>query len=73
MLGLGAGLMLAAATLGLLAEALHGVRTRLAWTPGGWLVSGGFLAGVMIAVAMDRFIPHGHARGHHPAPARRAR
>jgi ZIP family zinc transporter len=65
-LGLGAGLMLAAATLGLLAEALHGVRadsglntTRLL------LVCSGFLAGVVVAVAMDRFIPHGHARGHH--------
>ena len=64
-LGLGAGLMLAAATLGLLAEALREVRTeagldgfRLA------LISGGFLTGVLIAVAMDRFIPHGHARGH---------
>jgi ZIP family zinc transporter len=64
-LGLGAGLMLAAATLGLLAEALHGVRTddgldggRLA------LVVSGFIAGVLVAVAMDRFIPHGHARGH---------
>jgi ZIP family zinc transporter len=65
-LGLGAGLMLAAATLGLLAEALEGVRgpsgldlARLA------IVTSGFGAGVVIAVAMDRLIPHGHARGHH--------
>lgn len=65
-LGLGAGLMLAAATLGLLAEALEGVRgpdgkdlARLA------IVATGFVAGVVIAVAMDRLIPHGHARGHH--------
>ena len=65
-LGLGAGLMLAAATLGLLAEALHGVRTDSGLdTPRLLLVTGGFLAGVVVAVAMDRFIPHGHARGHH--------
>ena len=65
-LGLGAGLMLAAATLGLLAEAIHGVRaaggldvTRLI------LVIAGFGIGVAIAAAMDRFIPHHHAGGHH--------
>jgi len=65
-LGLGAGLMLAAATLGLLAEAVHGVRaaggldvTRLC------LVIAGFGIGVAIAAAMDRFIPHHHAGGHH--------
>jgi ZIP family zinc transporter len=65
-LGLGAGLMLAAATLGLLAEAVRGVRAaggldvaRLA------LVVGGFVVGVAIAAAMDRFIPHHHAGGHH--------
>jgi zinc transporter, ZIP family len=64
-LGLGAGLMLAAATLGLLTEALAGVPgphgpdlTHLA------IVTTGFVAGVVIAVAMDRLIPHGHARGH---------
>jgi zinc transporter, ZIP family len=73
-LGLGAGLMLAAATLGLLTEALEGIRgpagldyARLA------IVTTGFVAGVVIAVAMDRLIPHGHARGHHlhlpPEPA----
>ena len=65
-LGLGAGLMLAAATLGLLAEAVHGVRDggtldvmRLV------LVVSGFIVGVGLAAAMDRFIPHHHAGGHH--------
>jgi len=65
-LGLGAGLMLAAATLGLLREALSGVQgaegldlPRLA------LVVTGFVAGVGAAALMDRFIPHRHARGHH--------
>lgn len=65
-LGLGAGLMLAAATLGLLGEAVHGVREggsldvmRL------MLVVGGFIVGVGLAAAMDRFIPHHHAGGHH--------
>lgn len=66
MLGLGAGLMLAAATLGLLAEALEGIRTPTGASFGGLLmVASGFLSGVLLAVAMDRFIPHGHARGHH--------
>jgi zinc transporter, ZIP family len=65
-LGLGAGLMLAAATLGLLREALAGVQAaegldlrRLA------LVVTGFVSGVAMAAVMDRFIPHRHARGHH--------
>jgi zinc transporter, ZIP family len=65
-LGLGAGLMLAAATLGLLSEAVHEVRVagtldlgRLA------LVVSGFVVGVAIAATMDRFIPHHHAGGHH--------
>jgi len=64
-LGLGAGLMLAAATLGLLSEALEGVRgahgidmARLT------RVVAGFVTGVAIAALMDRFIPHSHARGH---------
>jgi ZIP family zinc transporter len=64
-LGLGAGLMLAAATLGLLHEALEGVNGpnglhigRLA------LVAAGFLSGVLVANVMDRLIPHSHARGH---------
>ena len=68
-LGFGAGLMLAAATLGLLGEALAGVRGGAAG-PGldGWrlsLVVLGFVAGVAIAAAMDRLIPHRHAGGHH--------
>ena len=66
-LGLGAGLMLAAATLGLLGEAVHDLRAddgtlalgRLA------LVVLGFGVGVGVAAAMDRFIPHQHAGGHH--------
>jgi ZIP family zinc transporter len=70
-LGLGAGLMLAAATMGLLHEALDGVHdanglnlSRLI------LVVIGFLAGVLVASVMDRLIPHSHARGHrhHIAP-----
>lgn len=64
-LGLGAGLMLAAATLGLLSEALadvhpeHGFDTRRLL-----LVVAGFVTGIGIAAVMDRFIPHRHARGH---------
>lgn len=71
-LGLGAGLMLAAATLGLLAEALSGVRVV---SPGEAdasvdlarlsIVLAGFVVGVVMAAAMDRLIPHRHARGHH--------
>jgi ZIP family zinc transporter len=64
-LGLGAGLMLAAATLGLLGEALSGVHTA-AGLDGGrlLLVVLGFVSGVGTAAVMDRFIPHRHARGH---------
>jgi len=65
-LGLGAGLMLAAATLGLLGEALRDLRTdgqldvtRLLW------VLLGFGSGIALAAAMDRLIPHRHAGGHH--------
>jgi ZIP family zinc transporter len=65
-LGLGAGLMLAAATIGLLGEALEGVRgaagldaLRLG------LIAAGFIVGVATAMVMDRFIPHRHAGGHH--------
>jgi zinc transporter, ZIP family len=58
--------MLAAATLGLLAEALEGVRGPNGTSFSGlMLITGGFLSGVLVAVAMDRLIPHGHARGHH--------
>jgi zinc transporter, ZIP family len=65
-LGLGAGLMLAAATLGLLAEALHGVQgpSGLDAARLGKVVLG-FLLGVVLAAIMDRFIPHRHAGGHH--------
>jgi zinc transporter, ZIP family len=66
LLGLGAGLMLAAATLGLLPEALRRVRpgesvdgAALAW------VLFGFGAGVALLFLMDRLIPHTHAGGHH--------
>lgn len=66
MLGLGAGLMLAAATLGLLPEAVSGVRADgalhvdlLLW------VLAGFAAGVALLSGMDRLIPHAHAGGHH--------
>jgi ZIP family zinc transporter len=65
MLGLGAGLMLAAATMGLLPEALVGVRDGaglhlhlLA------VVLAGFGAGVALLFGMDRLIPHAHAGGH---------
>lgn len=65
-LGLGAGLMLAAATLGLLAEALAGVQgaAGLDTVHLGKVVLG-FLLGVVVAAIMDRFIPHRHAGGHH--------
>ena len=65
-LGLGAGLMLAAATLGLLAEALEGVQSPSGLN--GMLLGKvvlGFLLGVVVAALMDRFIPHRHAGGHH--------
>jgi len=65
LLGVGAGLMISAATIGLLGEALERVR------PGGLLdvailaqVVLGFAAGVALMVVMDHFIPHQHAGGH---------
>jgi ZIP family zinc transporter len=65
-LGLGAGLMLAAATLGLLAEAVHGLRGAAGLDLGRLgLVVVGFAMGVAVAAAMDRLIPHHHAGGHH--------
>jgi ZIP family zinc transporter len=65
-LGLGAGLMLAAATLGLLSEALAGVRGPSGLDPATLTrVVVGFLLGVALAAIMDRFIPHRHAGGHH--------
>jgi ZIP family zinc transporter len=64
-LGLGAGLMLAAATLGLLTEALAGVHAADGLDTGRLLlVIAGFVSGVGMAAVMDRFIPHRHARGH---------
>jgi ZIP family zinc transporter len=65
-LGLGAGLMLAAATLGLLGEALIGVRDASGLVAGRlWAVVLGFTAGAGLAALMDRLIPHRHASGHH--------
>jgi ZIP family zinc transporter len=65
-LGLGAGLMLAAATLGLLTEAVSQVHVGGALDGGRLaLVVGGFVVGVALAATMDRFIPHHHAGGHH--------
>ncbi|MCU1277636.1 MAG: zupT [bacterium] len=65
MLGLGAGLMLAAATLGLLPEALDGVRVHgVLELPRFALVLGGFGFGVALLFGMDRMIPHAHAGGH---------
>src|SRR3569623_1207784 len=61
-LGLGAGLMLSAATLGLLSEALEMTR---ATGSGLTLIVAGFLVGVGLAAAMDRLIPHRHASAHH--------
>ncbi|MGC4114284.1 MAG: ZIP family metal transporter [Myxococcales bacterium] len=65
-LGFGAGLMLSAATIGLLMEALEEVR------PGGVLdpvklavVLAGFAFGFVILFTVDKFIPHEHAGGHH--------
>jgi ZIP family zinc transporter len=65
-LGFGAGLMLSAATLGLLGHALGRIR------PAGGplsvttllLVIGGFGAGFLILLVVERLIPHEHAGGH---------
>jgi zinc transporter, ZIP family len=66
MLGLGAGLMLAAATLGLLPEALVGVRADgVLHTALFAVVLTGFGVGVALLFGMDRLIPHPHAGGHH--------
>src|SRR5947209_12270181 len=66
LLGFGAGLMLAAATLGLLPAALRGVRTGDAVDVGHFaLVLVGFGGGVALLFLMDRLIPHLHAGGHH--------
>src|SRR5437867_505450 len=59
-LGVGAGLMLSAATLGLLAHALEGPigAGRVA------MVVGGLLAGAALIAVGDRVVPHLHAAGH---------
>src|SRR3569623_3687086 len=61
-LGLGAGLRLSAATLGLLSEALEMTR---ATGSGLTLIVAGFLVGVGLAAALDRLIPPRPARAHH--------
>ena len=65
-LGFGAGLMLSAATLGLLVEALESVRSKGAlqvWQLA--LILAGFAFGFVILFTVDRFIPHEHAGRHH--------
>src|SRR4051812_15754749 len=65
-LGLGAGLMLSAATLGLLSEALESTRAASAHASAGLvMIVTGFIVGVALAAAMDRLIPHRHASDHH--------
>src|SRR5262249_58217442 len=66
LLGFGGGLMLAAATMGLLPEALRAVRVdgAIDWVRLVW-VFGGFAAGVALLFLMDNWIPHQHAGGHH--------
>ena len=65
MLGLGAGLMLTAATFGLLPEALVGVRLGGVLQPHMLgVVLAGFAGGVALLFGMDRMIPHVHAGGH---------
>ncbi len=65
-LGFGAGLMLSAATLGLLPQALSGVRHGAELNHGLLaLVLLGFVAGFAILFAVERLIPHEHAGGHH--------
>lgn len=64
-LGMGAGLMLAAATLGLMSEALERVRDGGALDRAALAeVLLGFVVGVSVLVLMDRLIPHQHAGGH---------
>src|SRR6266567_2693343 len=66
LLGFGAGLMLAAATLGLLPAALRTVRHGDHVASGDLAaLLGGFAAGALLLCLMDRLIPHVHAGGHH--------
>ena len=65
-LGMGAGLMLSAATLGLLSAALENVRAHDVLNSLVLVeVLGGFVVGVLTLATMERLIPHEHARGHH--------
>jgi len=65
LLGVGAGLMLSAATLGLLGHALEGVRVEGALSIAQLLaICVGFLSGAGLLFALDRFMPHLHAGGH---------
>lgn len=72
LLGFGAGLMLAAATLGLLPAALGPSASRGLLRSGGFLdgerlalVLLGLAAGAALLLLLDRLIPHLHAGGHH--------
>lgn len=65
-LGFGAGLMLSAATLGLLSEALELVRPEGTLHVGAMAVAlVGFAFGFVILFTVERFVPHQHAGGHH--------
>src|SRR5262245_10538971 len=59
-LGVGAGLMLSAATLGLLGHALEAPldAARVA------MVMGGLAVGAALIIIADRLVPHVHAAGH---------
>jgi ZIP family zinc transporter len=71
-LGMGAGLMLSAATLGLLGAALERVRAAGRLDAGALAqVVCGFAAGVLMLIALER-LPHEHAGGH-PEHAEHAR
>ncbi len=66
LLGFGAGLMLAAATLGLLPAALRETHDHDVLRPDRLaLVIVGFVLGALILFFLDRLIPHQHAGGHH--------
>jgi len=65
LLGACAGLMLSAATLGLLGHALEAVRDGGAVSvPQLCAVAFGFLTGAGLLFALDRYLPHLHAGGH---------